>query len=103
MGKFDNRINSLIKKTHGFLSHEDLCAIRDYFQESFEIVPKSDVFDHRARELESLQEEFRKKSDPNILGRFREVLSSEPAIWLKAVIPDFVSYCDTSEWTLDEG
>jgi len=94
MGRFNGRVNSLIKKTHGFVSYEDCCLIRDYFQARLVEEEKPEDFDERCRELESLREQLSGTHDPALVERYREVLRMGPAIWLTAVIPDAVRYCE---------
>lgn len=92
MGKYDSRINSLIKRTHGFVSHENFCAIRHYFQQRFELEEKPNDFDEAVRELESVFVQLRQDEDPDLRARFQELISV-PAIWLKVMIPGLTESC----------
>ncbi|MBK8465317.1 MAG: hypothetical protein IPL32_05755 [Chloracidobacterium sp.] len=94
MSKFDRRVKSVIRKTHSFVSHDDLSLIRDYFQDRFEEEAKPDNFDEMIGELESLRAQLRQNEDPVFVARFEELLSKGPAIWLKFMIPAFVRYSE---------
>ena len=94
MSKFDRRVKSVIRKTHSFVSHDDLSLIRDYFHDRCEEEAKPDNFDEMTRELESLRAQLHKNENPVFAARFKELLSRGPAIWLKFMIPVFARYAE---------
>ena len=93
MSKYKGRINTVMQKTHRFVSHEDFCLARDYLQWWFDQEAKPTDLDEKMNELISLHEDLNKKNDPVALARFREILGSGAAIWLKASIADAEDFC----------
>jgi hypothetical protein len=94
--RFENRILRLSRKTHGFVSHETFCKVRDYFEARFEEVEKPIDLEQKVAELIGLEEIFSRTEDPAVRMRFRELLGSSEAIWLKSMIPDVIHCANSS-------
>lgn len=94
MSKLDGRIKTLVRRTHGFVSHNDLCVIRDWYEAQFDEEEKPEDLDEKHLELHRLNEKMSQGNDPAIEARLTEVLQSSAALWFKAMIPFAVKMCD---------
>lgn len=93
MHKFDNRINSLIRRTHNFISHADNCLIKDYFHARLEKEEKPADFDAKVAEFRKLDDEYRHSKDPAIRERAREIMESSAALRWGCLIPSAEEHC----------
>jgi hypothetical protein len=93
MTKFESRINRLIMKTHNFISNEDYCLLRDYFQSRFDEEEKPPDLDEKVKLVDELYDQYRQSKDPQIEAKMREIVESCIAIELQRVIPWTIENC----------
>lgn len=93
MSKYTGRINSIIEKTHQFVSHADFCLARDYLKCRADVDVKPADLDERVKKVWFLWEQLKRKNEPAALARYQESLQYGPALMLALVLPDAEENC----------
>ncbi len=84
-------MNGLIRKTHVFISNEDYCLIRDYFEARYAEEEKPEDFEERVREFNDLNTRV---GDLEIQKKLDEMLTVSPALRLRILIPWMKENCE---------
>lgn len=93
MAKSENRIRSLVKRTHNFLSYEDLCLIRDYFEARFKESDQPLDLESRLEEVEFLLKERDLENDVDAKSRIDELIRGSDAVRYKGLFEWMTSMC----------
>ena len=94
MAKYTSGINNLVRKTHNFISHENLCMLRDYYNEIVEEYTKTPDFSRNWEEFVSLDELYGKSKDQSIVERAIILARQEPGILYKERRDRLARYCE---------
>jgi hypothetical protein len=96
MNKFEGRIRKLITKTHNFVSYEDLCLMRDYFEERFDEAEKPEDLESRLQELEILSQRRDVENDTCGDARMRELICGSDAVRYKGLYEWMTRLCNAA-------
>jgi hypothetical protein len=94
MSKFDGRVNTLIKKTHNYVSNEDFCLLRDYFQSRYEEEEKPEDFEMKVTRCKELEREYERTQSQDVDKQIRELIESSTVMRLKLLIPWAIENCE---------
>lgn len=94
MSKFSSRINKLITKTHNFISHNDHCAMRDYFKMQFDEVEKTEDFEEKFQQYLDLAKKYDETKSIEIQAQIEELMKSNNAILFYIIYKGSVEMCE---------
>jgi len=88
MNKFNTRINKLFIKTHCFISYNNNCLLKDYFQAQFDEIDKPEDFEEEFNEFSELKKNCDPIKNPEIEAQLLDTLRNNPAILYKLLFQD---------------
>ncbi len=97
MSKYNARITVMVRKTHQFVSHKELCRTCDYLKDWFDRSDKPPDLEKKVIELLELNQEILQSNDPVRIDLYRKTVRDHPAIWLKSIIPEVDSFCEYNQ------
>lgn len=93
MSSLERKVDRLIRATHVYTSHEELCLFRDYIVERLAELPKPKDMEERLKRLRDL-EGCSLDGNDDIIEEAHEIIAEDEAIHLAYVLPALKARCD---------